>query len=314
MLYNPLFWVEDVNSTSTRLFERNQNFITKENAMDKVNEAKIWLENLSKSYKLDIVKHMIPKVEDEAIQHIFEMDAVRTFASAWARERHKTTLSTIYQFTQDYHQGLGFVVAWLLLFFEPEIVVGIVRVFHEGPMNGYFKKEAATLYRDAKVVERMMSRKFPEVYQHLESNGISAGTYSSKWLVALNLHCLPFACLFQFYTDLFKNSDNITKYLFGYSLSVIDGHKSHIMATNQVDKILEHLRNDLKVHPDETSLDFYTKMVEDAQKWMKEITDDEIAEDRRLAQLELDEMAEKRQAFLDANESSDGITFSDEDD
>merc|ERR1739838_1221509 len=193
----------------------------------------------SKSYKVDIAKHMIPEVEDEAIKHIFEMDAVRTFASAWARERHKTTLSTIYQFTQDYHQGLGFVVAWLLLFFEPEEVVGVIRIFHEGPMKGYFRKEAATLYRDAKVVERLMSKHYPKVYEHLELNGISAGTYSSKWLVALNLHCLPFSCLFQFYTDLFKNSDN-------------------------------------------------------------------IKEDRRLAQIELDGMAVTRQAFLDANESSDG--------
>lgn len=50
-------------------------------------------------------------------------------------------------------------------------VVGIVRVLFEGPMVGYFKKEAATLFRDAKVVESFYAKHFPKAMKHLDDQG-----------------------------------------------------------------------------------------------------------------------------------------------
>eukprot|EP00915_Cephaloidophora_sp_WS-2016_P005457 GHVH01007258.1.p1 GENE.GHVH01007258.1~~GHVH01007258.1.p1 ORF type:complete len:313 (+),score=52.48 GHVH01007258.1:112-1050(+) len=312
MIRDPLFWETDARSPATCLFDRNHNFLTEENAEERIQQARLWLLSLRNRFDVQVEENMISTVDDEAIAHIFEMDAIRTFVSPQTKEKHTRTLSTIYQFTQDYHQGLGFIVAWLLLFFQPGEVVGIVRVLFKGPMVGYFKKEAATLFRDAKVTETLMKTRFPKSFDQLDTLGISAGTYSSKWLVALNLHCLPFECLFTFYGQLFS-SECMTRYLFGYSLSVIESHEQNIVATNHVDRILEFLRNDVKVVPDEGNLPFYVNLVSRAEHWSKDITDCEIEQARKQAQIELDVQAAKRQAFLDAEESSDGISFSDED-
>lgn len=245
MIRETTFWDRELEAP---LLKRNAGFITPDSVNTVLERARHWIDlSRDRGGDIQLPKWKI-KCDDPASQRIFELDAERTFKDPQHRQDFVGALSTVYEETRDYHQGLGFIVAFLLLFLNKEEVVKIVLRLHRNYVPGYFKAAPVAYVRDAKTYERILEKFFPAVHKHVTSM-IPAEAYCSKWFVGFNVHVLPFPALADFFDSFLANGE---EFHFKYSMALVKNTEKDIMATNDVGKVLAILRLDAKEYPDGT--------------------------------------------------------------
>lgn len=326
MIENDAFWDKEVEAP---LLDRNAGFITRKSVPALLTRANEWANLVEDRGHVEIPEWKTTCSHPASLR-IFELDAERTFKDEKHRRDLVETLCTIYDDIQDYHQGMGFIVAFLLLFLEKKRVAQLVLGLDRFYVTGYFKAAPVAYVRDAKTYEYVLQKLFPDACKHITSL-VPAEAYCSKWFVGFNVHVLPFAALADFLDAFFASGE---EFRFQYAMAVIQNTQRDILATRDVGKVLEYLRLDAKVypngktavHPPPTSHQstddskgsslpgsFFTKIVADALAFdLKDIDIDRIRE------TVVDEMAQeqarrqKREAELLLNEDDDEIVFSDE--
>ncbi|KAH8738936.1 TBC domain containing protein [Cryptosporidium ryanae] len=340
MIKSPEFWDKE---SKAPLLKRNANLFSNESKEtdEHIKRAESWLEvalcpnqqvksinECSNNYKCLYNVNLVPldqgieiklldNTSDPEINRIFKLDAERTFSDEENRVKMIKVLSTIYQEIKDYHQGLGFVVAFLLLQLKPEDTVRLALSLNRYYLPGYFKTAPFNYVRDAKVFEKLLLRRYPEVAKKIEDSAC-AEAFCSKWFVGLNVHVLPFPALCKFFEILFLKGN---LFLFQFGLSVVDVCREDILNAKDASEVLAILRLDEKKYhnlmehnecgPGAKPGSFFTHLVEHALDI--DVTEDEINELREIIVGEMRLQEEKRkQREAELNLDDDEIVFSDE--
>lgn len=244
MIRDETFWTTELEAP---LLNRNAGFVTRKSVDTVIERAKQWVDLVSENVDVELPEWK-STCSDPASQRIFELDAERTFNDPQHRQDLISTLSTVYQDIKDYHQGLGFIVAFLLLFLEKEDVAKIVLGLHRHYVPGYFKSAPVAYVRDAKTYERILEVFYPAIHTHV-TNLIPAEAYCSKWFVGFNVHCLPFPSLADFFDGFLSNGED---FHFQYAMALVKNTQQDILSTRDVGKVLAILRLDAKEYPDHT--------------------------------------------------------------
>lgn len=211
------------------------------------------LANCFMSILSDISQEQPTKAEVEAprypvpeeVARIFALDAERTFKTASNRQKLCRILEKTYERIGDYHQGQGFVIAFLSLFLEPWEVISLVQKLHTNYLKGYFSCQPFTYIRDARVLFLLLKEVDAELYEHLDQLLVPE-TFVSKWFIALNIHVLSFPYVVEFIAQLLAEGET---YLFKYGLKFLLHFREEILNTSDVSLILAILRLDKSVLP-----------------------------------------------------------------
>jgi hypothetical protein len=255
--------------------------------------------------------------EDEAALRIFLRDAERTFQAEAHRTQMIELLKSVWPENKDYHQGLGYISSLFMLFFDTattqRMLLRLTRDARYTP--GYWRAAPEPYVRDAMVYGRLVEERHPEVAALLQQACVVPEAYASKWFVGLCIHVLPYEALLSF-VEAFLTEGHL--FLFKFSLALIAAIKPRLLECKptQVNVILELLRLDVTVYPDDTEGGaFFTRLVADAGA--VELEPAKIASLREEEGVKLEEKMRRtreREAAMAAEESDDEIVFSDESD
>eukprot|EP01067_Filipodium_phascolosomae_P000888 Filipodium_phascolosomae@DN1628_c0_g1_i2.p1 len=306
------FWTVEEEAP---LLRKNNGFVHTANTRCLSERCKSWVQLVVEDFPVEVI--LQDSCDDQEIDRIIRGDAERTFQTEVHRNILVSAAQTLWKEVQDYHQGSSYVLSFLLLFLEKQDVcaIGLCLWKSSKYIPGYWKAAPPDFVRDAKVYQKTLEIRMPEVAEHLQKCAIVPEAYASKWFVGLCVHVLPFEQLINFFENFFTHGH---EYLFKFALSLVTHCHDHILATKDVGQILEILRLDLKQYSyDALCRDgergLFCAIVEDAV----EIDMDGIDIDALRKEAEKDmaveaEARKKREAELAAY-SDDEVYFSDED-
>lgn len=330
MIRDPQFWEDEHDSP---LLSRNLGYVSLETADECCERAKQWIDllgvNEAAPVDADFKRLEAERGTEDAIR-IFSRDAERTWvpkddavtqARTLVRQKaHISNLEMIWFETRDYHQGLGYIAAFLSLFLEREDIVRIGVNLHRSPKHsmGYFKGEPQAFVRDARVMMMLLEKQFPAVHAHLQKNGAVPEMFCVKWFVGLCVHVLPFRELVQYWDMYFTHG---THFVFKFALSYIKRFEKDILAAKSTSELMTILRceepaadwricslmaNQEGVFQEILDDSLSIELPADIES-MREEVGEKVAHDCERAKQRMKELAE-----LDSD--SDGICFSDEED
>ena len=248
MIRTENFWDDEHGAP---ILERNYKFVTPDNEREISQRVSGWMDLLNiEDSSFDFEKLREETVSDENLR-IFRRDAERTFVpkddedvekrTKERQDRHVDILKLIVAEVKDYHQGLGYIAAFLGLFLDPEEVVKIALTLHRNPeySTGYFMGAPQRFVADAKVFYKILEKKHPGLFKHLNSKGVLPEMFASKYFVGLCLHILPFSALFEFYEHFFTQGN---EYLFKFALKYVETFEAELMAAKTTSTIMTVLR------------------------------------------------------------------------
>lgn len=144
---------------------------------------------------------------------------------------------------KDYHQGLGFVVAFLRLFLEAEDVTRIALALHtsERHSRGYFLAEPQAFFRDCCVFGHLLEENpaTKSVASHLAHFQALPELYAVKWFVGLGVHTLPLLGLLDFWEAYFQHG---FEFLFSFAIAFINEFQSELLAESTTAGVMTILR------------------------------------------------------------------------
>ncbi|KAK2194893.1 bifunctional Rab-GTPase-TBC domain/Rab-GTPase-TBC domain superfamily [Babesia duncani] len=184
----------------------------------------------------------------EENERIFMLDAERTFTCQENRTMLIDVLTRVFEKVGDYHQGEGFLVAFLALFLEPHEVIATVYDLHCNYLNGYFSCTPANYIRDSRVLMCLLEDIKPNLATHLNDMMVPE-TFVSKWFIGLNIHVLSFPKVVEF-LKLLKLNGQV--YLFQYGLAILLHYEKVLENCKDVSYALQLLRLDDALMPKET--------------------------------------------------------------
>jgi Rab-GTPase-TBC domain len=329
MLATPQFWHDENDSP---LLARNFHFVKKENVVEMTARVASWAD-LCKGYlEVEIEEDQYKKCDSEEFLRIFRKDAERTYVPKHDPEQHERTLTrheahinilrTVVAEVKDYHQGMGYIAAFLGLFLEPVKVSKIMIALHrEGKYSkGYFSATPQRFVADAHVVNRILAKRRPALHAHFSKNGVLPEMYATKWFVGLGLHVLPYSALFDFYELYFEHGNT---YLFRFAIAYIEAFEKELLVAKDTAAIMTILRAedpkcDWKPTADmiarHESEDLFGKIVRAAVDIDLDVDLDAMRDEEGVRVAEVVERARKRDQELKDMYSDDEIVFSDEED
>lgn len=240
-------------------------------------------------------------VPTEEHLRIFKLDGERTFKNLNRQRTLVNTLKMLYYMIGDYHQGEGFVTAYLLIFMNPPEVIKLMWILHCFYVNGYFSTVPSSYIRDSIVFIELLKARDP-VYAKFLENQITPQAYASKWFIGLTIyvHSIQLNC--YFIEQLVERGQT---YLFSYAITLALMLKDTIMERNDVSKSLEYLRLD---NVDE---EICERILKESTKL--DISMEEVNEMRKVAIGIMEAQNKARKEREQAMEySDDEIVFSDE--
>jgi tetratricopeptide (TPR) repeat protein len=189
---------------------------------------------------------------------ILEADAERTFKNELLRQDMVHMLSRVAD--GDYHQGLGYLAAFLRLLLPETHALAILwtlRADSDLYIKGYWKGKPEAFVRDAMLFERLLDERLPEVARSLRTAGVVPEAYAQKYFCGLCIHVLPFEPLCKF---LEKFLEGGWRYLIKFALAVVSTLKPRIqsVAAGDSSAFLALLRLDRDLFPDEDKTLFNT--------------------------------------------------------
>jgi hypothetical protein len=248
MIQTENFWEDEHGAP---ILERNFKCVTVENAPEVTARVRGWMDLLNiEDSQFDFDKLRNTKVSEENMR-IFRRDAERTYVPKDAenvqkrtqarQDKHVDNLKLIVAEVQDYHQGLGYIAAFLGLFLETEDVVKISLTLHRNPKysSGYFMGAPQRFVADAKVFYKILEKKHASLHKHLLSKGVLPEMFVVKYFVGLCLHVLPFAALLEFYEHYLTQGN---EYLYKFAIKYLETFEKELMEAKTTANIMTVLR------------------------------------------------------------------------
>jgi len=317
-LIDDTFWFEEANGA---LLSRNFGYL-KPNAMEALREKFKQLVDLV-PVKVDVDPAQSHQCTDEASLRIYQRDADRTFDVEWRKKEFIDALKLCWVYGgRDYQQGLGYIVAFLMLFLDKVSVVRIALSLEKSPNHslGYFKAQPTDFVRDARVMHRLIEALFPDVAAHMKSNGLvlmNCHMYCVKWFSGLGLHFFPFEHMLRYYQLYLSHGVEVSV---RFSLAYIEALRSELLGCFGTNEVSALLRNEAQDHKKAHALvqkrgDQFFPSVMDRMMSLNLQGHDIATMRQKEGELVAQEMREKQEKIdkMKAEESDDGIEFSDED-
>ncbi|GIX61826.1 GTPase-activating protein, putative [Babesia caballi] len=241
-------------------------------------------------------------------ERIFRLDAERTFIAEENREVLCRNLNRVFSHVGDYHQGEGFVIAFLSLFLSSDDVVRLVVHLHKHQLRGYFSCMPEAYVRDARVLMKLLEERNEKLHNHVEGLLVPE-TFCSKWFIGMNVHVLPFEHVVTYIGRVMTRGET---YIFSFGLAFLLFHADAILGCSDVSRILQLLRLDEAIMPEESQREeIYGGILGLADE--TEVEEEKLSQLRRDVEEELAKQKESREKRLKEMEySDDEIVFSDE--
>ena len=329
MFSTPQFWHDENDSP---LLARNFNFVDKDNLDELIKRVESWADLCTGFQDIALKDNQHELCKDEQFLRIFRKDAERTYVPKHDPEQHKRTLErhdmhiyilrTVVSEVNDYHQGMGYIAAFLGLFLEAKVVSKFMLALHRETKysKGYFSATPQRFVADAHVLNRIIAQRRPTLHAHLAKHGVLPEMYATKWFVGLGLHVLPYASLFDFYELFFQHG---YAYLFRFGIAYVEKFEDKLLAAKDTSGIMTILRAedprcDWKPTADMIARhekeDIFGQIVKEAVDIDLGVDLEAMREEEGIRVAEAVERARKRDQELKEMYSDDEIVFSDEED
>ncbi|EZG57275.1 TBC domain protein [Gregarina niphandrodes] len=248
LVLRPTFWEEEEKSL---ILIRNHGYVTKDNAEKRCDEFRVLLELIPEEFTAEDTMPEKASMTREEAHRIFLEDAKRTFASVVSQKIEVACMEKVYEQLGDYHQGLCFIVSFLLLFLEPDEVLKICHYLSHTSSNGYYKIENPFYLRDARVFEYLLLNLRQPLGSLLRKRTVVPGQYLSKWFIGLGLHVLNFSAIYLYLRLLLCKPDRVTH--FQVALSLIDNVTPELLQSKNVSETIEILKLDKSKFPNNST-------------------------------------------------------------
>jgi len=296
-----------------------------------MSRARGWVDLVDSKGDVDFDMLRAEKVSEEHIR-IFRRDAERTYVpkddpevdkrTKARQDKHVENLKLIVSEVKDYHQGLGYVAAFLGLLLDSEEVVKVALYLHRSTKYsaGYFMGAPQAFVADAKVMYKILEKQRPDLHKHLLSKGVLPEMFASKWFVGLCLHVLPFECLFEFYENFLTHG---AEYIFKFAIRYMSEFESVLMEAKTTSAIMTILRAEdekadwklpHELHEKQVEENIFGRIVTEALSVELDCDLESLRSSERQSVAAAVEAARKRDQELKDLYSDDEIVFSDEED
>lgn len=275
------------------------------------------------------VPHLEASISDsKSVTEILVKDALRTFSSQEFQSEYLSALVSLHNVFGDYHQGLGFITAVLLLVMSKDRVYRLLYKMNESEkyLRGYWKAAPQAFVRDARVLQRLhhsLAQQCPEVDEaakRAEQCGMIPEAYAQKYFCGLCVHVLPFEALFSFLSAFFAGG---SLFLLAFGFSMMKDLSVRILSAKKTDVVIISalLRLDAEQFPgmsEGKNSEFFMEIVRGAREEdLALIDEDAVQKMRAEEQAKIDVFLEKiRKAEEDEEveeDESDDEDWSDSD-
>ncbi|KAJ8524146.1 hypothetical protein ON010_g16971 [Phytophthora cinnamomi] len=166
--------------------------------------------NAGPNYYTNLVKQA-ETMETETFRQI-ELDIDRTFGhsgtticSDAGRDQLRRILRaySLRNPSVGYCQGLNFIVAFLMLMADEEVVFWLLSVFCEDLYPGYYSPAMADIQRDMRVLKQLIAEELPQLDDFTAEVGLPLELLGSQWLLCLFTTTFPSETVFRIFDCIF---------------------------------------------------------------------------------------------------------------
>ncbi|GMF11623.1 unnamed protein product [Phytophthora lilii] len=166
--------------------------------------------NAGSDYYVNLVKEA-ETMETETFRQI-ELDIDRTFGhsgtticSDAGRDQLRRILRaySLRNPSVGYCQGLNFIVAFLMLMADEEVVFWLLSVFCEDLYPGYYSPAMADIQRDMLVLKQLIADELPRLDEFTAEVGLPLELLGSQWLLCLFTTTFPSETVFRIFDCIF---------------------------------------------------------------------------------------------------------------
>jgi hypothetical protein len=126
-----------------------------------------------------------------------------------------------------YCQGMNIVAAMLLLYLSEEMAFWVLTSIIEEIAPDYYNKQLFGSQVDQKVFNRLVKRKYPELYKHLKDVGMPLHLLTLPWFMTFLIDCVPWDASLCVIDNLLRHG---TLVLFQVALAMLSQTYDQIMA------------------------------------------------------------------------------------
>jgi len=199
----------------------------------------------------DYFKHMCTLEPDKAVMSVIEHDLNRTFPKhaeyqdGDGQKRLCTVLKAYACHDRElgYCQGMGFITALFLMYYEESKAFWMLVAFLENPkynMRGVYLVGLPLLHQRYFELEYLLQTKRSKLYKKLIEFDIKPVFYASKWFMTIFCYNSDFDCVLKIW-DCFL-SEGI-KIVYRVALSLLQSHEPALLKLNEPDEALSYLQN-----------------------------------------------------------------------
>jgi ankyrin repeat protein len=139
----------------------------------------------------------------------------------------------IYDAEVGYCQGMSAIVALLLLYFsEEESFWILVKVLEDWQMREYYKPGMVGLTKSFKVLEELLLKKSPSVYQKLNEDEIQLSSFVPRWFMTVYGGSIPLSIRLSLWDLIFFDGPHV---VFSTAVGLLDLHKDEILSSPSED-------------------------------------------------------------------------------
>jgi hypothetical protein len=124
------------------------------------------------------------------IQNITHINSVNFIESM----RIVLLVYSFYDQTVGYCQGMNYIVGFLLNVFpqEGEAFYALRQLMELSKMRCLFKKETPLLQQLFYIIKKLIAKHVPELYKHMDSEGVEVSFFAASWIVTLFSNALQY--------------------------------------------------------------------------------------------------------------------------
>jgi len=142
-----------------------------------------------------------------------------------------------------YCQGMNIVAAMLLLYLSEEVAFWVLSCIIEEIAPDYYNKQLFGSQVDQKVFNRLVKRKYPDLYAHLKTIGMPLHLLTLPWFMTFLIDCIPWDASLVVLDNMLRNG---TAILFQVALSILTITYNDIMAEKSENEQIPLL---IRAHP-----------------------------------------------------------------
>lgn len=190
------------------------------------------------------------KINNSALIDTIEIDLPRTFPDnifftndEYLQKQLFNVLATFAHQNKEvgYCQGLNYIAGLLLLATKnEEASFWLLKTLVEKILPKYYVSSMSGLLVDFDVLNELIQKLEPSVYQHIHNIGMSWALGTTKWFICLYAEVLPTETVLRIWDCLFNEGSKI---IFRVAITLIKMHKTQILETTELGELVQCFTN-----------------------------------------------------------------------